>query len=91
MLDTIESAIDDIRQGKLVIVVDDEDRENEGDLILAACHATPENIGFMVRHTSGVLCVAMAAEALAEFLADKTPEHVDQAAGRRMNQEPDRP
>jgi 3,4-dihydroxy 2-butanone 4-phosphate synthase/GTP cyclohydrolase II len=49
----------DLRQGKLVIVVDDEDRENEGDLILAAEKATPQNIGFMVRHTSGVICVPM--------------------------------
>ena len=49
----------DLRRGKLVIVVDDEDRENEGDLILAAEKATPQNIGFMVRHTSGVICVPM--------------------------------
>ncbi|NDB17940.1 MAG: bifunctional 3,4-dihydroxy-2-butanone-4-phosphate synthase/GTP cyclohydrolase II [Actinobacteria bacterium] len=64
MLDSVEAAIAALTQGKPVVVVDDEDRENEGDLILAAVHATPESIGFMVRHTSGVLCVAMEAEAL---------------------------
>ena len=57
--DDIPSVLADLRRGKLVIVVDDEDRENEGDLILAAEKATPQNIGFMVRHTSGVICVPM--------------------------------
>ena len=47
MLNTIESAIEDIKNGKLVIVVDDEDRENEGDFIVAARNATPEVINFM--------------------------------------------
>lgn len=63
-LDSIVDAIAAIKVGKPIVVVDDEDRENEGDLILAACHATAENIGFMVRHTSGVLCVSMEADAL---------------------------
>ena len=57
--DSIESVLADIRRGKMVIVVDDADRENEGDLILAAEKATPQNVGFMVRHTSGVVCVPM--------------------------------
>lgn len=55
-LDTIDAAIDAIRSGEMVIVVDDDDRENEGDLIMAASMATPEQIAFMVRHTSGILC-----------------------------------
>jgi 3,4-dihydroxy 2-butanone 4-phosphate synthase / GTP cyclohydrolase II len=55
----IPSVLNDIRRGKMVVVVDDEDRENEGDLILAAEKATPRSIGFMVRHTSGVICVPM--------------------------------
>ena len=55
--DPIEAAIEDIRVGKLVIVVDDADRENEGDLIMAAEKVTPEAIAFMVRHTSGVVCM----------------------------------
>jgi 3,4-dihydroxy 2-butanone 4-phosphate synthase/GTP cyclohydrolase II len=58
-LDTVERAIADIRAGKAVVVVDDEDRENEGDLIFAAGKATPELLGFMIRHTSGVVCVPM--------------------------------
>src|SRR6202453_4505418 len=58
--DKIESVVADIRRGKMVIVVDDADRENEGDLILAAEKATPKNISFMVRYTSGVICVPMA-------------------------------
>ena len=49
MLNTIEEAIEDFRNGKFLIVVDDEDRENEGDLILAAEFATPQNINFMVK------------------------------------------
>jgi 3,4-dihydroxy 2-butanone 4-phosphate synthase/GTP cyclohydrolase II len=57
--DSIESVAADLRKGKLVIVVDDADRENEGDLILAAEKATAKNISFMVRYTSGVICVPL--------------------------------
>jgi 3,4-dihydroxy 2-butanone 4-phosphate synthase/GTP cyclohydrolase II len=56
MLDTIESAIEDIKQGKLVIVVDDEDREDEGDFITAARSATPEVINFMSKYGRGLIC-----------------------------------
>lgn len=59
MSESIERAIKDIAAGKAVIVVDDEDRENEGDLIFAAEHATPELVAFMVRYTSGYICVAI--------------------------------
>jgi 3,4-dihydroxy 2-butanone 4-phosphate synthase/GTP cyclohydrolase II len=55
-LDSIEEAIEDFRQGKFVIVVDDEDRENEGDLIVAAELITPEQVNFMLKHARGVLC-----------------------------------
>ncbi|MEN9923850.1 MAG: hypothetical protein RIS09_1364 [Actinomycetota bacterium] len=58
-LDSIPDAIKDIALGKAVVVVDDEDRENEGDLIFAAEKASVELMGFMVRHTSGVVCVPM--------------------------------
>ncbi|SES81657.1 bifunctional 3,4-dihydroxy-2-butanone-4-phosphate synthase/GTP cyclohydrolase II [Nonomuraea wenchangensis] len=58
-LDPIERAIEDIRNGRPVVVVDDENRENEGDLIFAAVKATPELCTFMIRHTSGMICVAM--------------------------------
>ncbi len=57
--DPIDSVLEDIRAGKPVIVTDDASRENEGDLILAAEKATPESIAFMVKHTSGVVCVPM--------------------------------
>lgn len=56
MLDTIESAIEDIKKGKLVIVVDDEDRENEGDFITSAENATPEVINFMSKYGRGLIC-----------------------------------
>ncbi len=59
MLDSIESAIEDIKQGKIVIVVDDEDRENEGDFIVAARHATPEVINFMAKEGRGLICAAL--------------------------------
>jgi 3,4-dihydroxy 2-butanone 4-phosphate synthase/GTP cyclohydrolase II len=63
-LDTVEQAIADIAAGKAVIVVDDEDRENEGDIIFAASKATPELMAFTIRHSSGVICVPMPAEML---------------------------
>lgn len=55
--DSVESAVDDIAAGKLVIVTDDEDRENEGDLIMAASKATPETVNMMIRHARGLICV----------------------------------
>ena len=58
-LSTIEAAIEDIRQGRMVILVDDEDRENEGDLTMAAEHATPEAINFMARHGRGLICLSL--------------------------------
>jgi len=54
--------IEDIRQGKMVVLMDDEDRENEGDLIMAAEHVTPEAINFMVTHARGLVCLPMTAE-----------------------------
>lgn len=62
MLDTIESALEDIKQGRIVIVVDDEDRENEGDFIVAASHSTPEVINFMSKHGRGLICVSLLEE-----------------------------
>jgi 3,4-dihydroxy 2-butanone 4-phosphate synthase/GTP cyclohydrolase II len=63
-LDSVERAITDIAAGKAVVVVDDEDRENEGDIIFAAAKATPELMAFTIRHSSGVICVPMPAEIL---------------------------
>src|SRR3569623_847238 len=63
-LDRVEEAVADIAAGKAVVVVDDEDRENEGDLIFAASKATPELMAFTIRHSSGVICVPMPGEML---------------------------
>ncbi len=68
--DTIASAIEDIRNGKLVIVVDDEDREDEGDLIAAAEHATPEMVNFITREARGLLCVAVTMDRAAQLQLD---------------------
>lgn len=62
ILDSIEDAIDETRKGNFVIVVDDEDRENEGDLIIAAEAVTPEKINFMETHARGLICVPLTAE-----------------------------
>lgn len=61
---SIPEAIEDIRQGKIVVVVDDEDRENEGDLIMAAEMATPESMAFIVKYGTGIVCVSMKEEDL---------------------------
>ena len=66
-MDTIEQAIEDIREGKFVIVVDDEDRENEGDFIIAAEKITPEKVNFMLQHGRGVLCVPLPETRCAEL------------------------
>ena len=65
--DSIEAAISAVAKGEIVVVVDDAARENEGDLILAAEHATPEKIAFMIRHTSGVLCATLPNERAREL------------------------
>ncbi|MFT4153366.1 bifunctional 3,4-dihydroxy-2-butanone-4-phosphate synthase/GTP cyclohydrolase II [Parafilimonas sp.] len=70
MLDTIESAVEDIKNGKLVIVVDDEDRENEGDFITAAHNVTPEIINFMSREGRGLICAPMTEERADELQLD---------------------
>ncbi len=80
MLNTIEEAIIDIKQGKMIIVVDDEDRENEGDLVVAAEKATPEIINFMVTHAKGLVCVPIIGERLDELevpamVTDNTDNH----------------
>jgi 3,4-dihydroxy 2-butanone 4-phosphate synthase/GTP cyclohydrolase II len=66
-LDRVEDAISDIRQGKLVIVVDEEDRENEGDLTMAAEMVTPEAVNFMATHGRGLICMPMTEERLDEL------------------------
>ena len=67
MLDSIESALEDIRKGKLIIVVDDEDRENEGDFVAAAANVTPEVINFMSTHGRGLICASVTEERCMEL------------------------
>jgi 3,4-dihydroxy 2-butanone 4-phosphate synthase/GTP cyclohydrolase II len=64
---TVDQALEDFRQGKFVIVVDDDERENEGDLIISAAHVTEVKIAFMLRHTTGIICVPMPGERLDEL------------------------
>ncbi len=59
MIATVDDVIDDIRRGRMAIIVDDEGRENEGDLVVAAQFATPEAINFMARHGRGLICLAL--------------------------------
>ena len=66
-LDRIEDAIVDFKEGKFVIVVDDEDRENEGDLIIAAEKITPEKVNFMLKYARGVLCAPLTKERCREL------------------------
>ena len=70
MLDTIASAIEDIKNGKLVIVVDDEDRENEGDFITSAKNVTPDIINFMSKNGRGLICAPIAEERCEELGLD---------------------
>jgi 3,4-dihydroxy 2-butanone 4-phosphate synthase/GTP cyclohydrolase II len=67
MLDSIESAIEDIKTGKIVIVVDDEERENEGDFIVAARHVSPEVVNFMSKYGRGLICVPLLEERCQEL------------------------
>src|SRR5712664_1392809 len=64
---TIDSVVADLQKGKMVIVVDDADRENEGDLIMAAQFVTPENVNFMAKHGRGLICVPTISERLQQL------------------------
>jgi 3,4-dihydroxy 2-butanone 4-phosphate synthase / GTP cyclohydrolase II len=63
-LNSVDEILTDLRAGRIVVIMDDEDRENEGDLIMAAERATPEAVAFMIRYTSGIICVPMEEEGL---------------------------
>ncbi|MEM7020503.1 MAG: 3,4-dihydroxy-2-butanone-4-phosphate synthase [Pseudomonadota bacterium] len=78
---SIERAIDAIHAGKFVIVADDEDRENEGDLIIAAEKVNEEKIAFMVRYTSGIICVPMLPIELERLSLSQMVQHNDSAYG----------
>lgn len=79
VLSTVEAALAAYRQGKMVIIVDDEDRENEGDLVLAADFVTPEAVNFMVTHARGLVCLAMRGSLLDRL---QIPMMVPQAQNR---------
>ncbi|MBS0379784.1 MAG: 3,4-dihydroxy-2-butanone-4-phosphate synthase [Proteobacteria bacterium] len=66
-LSSLSEILAELRAGRMVVIMDDEDRENEGDLIMAAEHATPEAVAFMIRHTSGIICVPMEEEQLQQL------------------------
>jgi len=68
----IEDIVDDIRQGKMVIMIDDEDRENEGDLVMAAQKVTPEHINFMLRHACGIICMSLSSAICRQIGLSKT-------------------
>ncbi|MBF7681878.1 3,4-dihydroxy-2-butanone-4-phosphate synthase [Acinetobacter sp. B5B] len=74
-LNTVEELIEDIRAGKMVILMDDEDRENEGDLVMAATHVRPEDINFMITHARGLVCLTLSKERCQQL---KLPLMVDQ-------------
>src|SRR5438552_5579135 len=66
-VNSVEEILAELRAGRMVVIVDDEDRENEGDLIMAAEFATPEAIAFFLHHTSGVICVSITPERAREL------------------------
>ena len=68
---SIEEILEDLRQGKIVVILDDEDRENEGDVICAAEFATTENVNFMASYAKGLICMPMAPE-----YTDKLQHHI---------------
>ncbi|MGI6449616.1 MAG: bifunctional 3,4-dihydroxy-2-butanone-4-phosphate synthase/GTP cyclohydrolase II [Desulfitobacteriia bacterium] len=75
VFNTIEEALEDIRAGQMIIVVDDEDRENEGDLVMAAEKVTPEAVNFMATYGRGLICVPLVAERLQELELDLMVHH----------------
>ena len=80
MFDSIEKALEDLRNGKLILVTDDPERENEGDLICAAQYATTENVNFMAAYAKGLICMPMSSDyitklGLSQMVANNTDNH----------------
>ena len=78
--DTVEQALEELKRGKIILVTDDEDRENEGDFICAAEFATTENLNFMATHGKGLICMPMSKEIceklkLPQMVTDNTDNH----------------
>ncbi len=80
-LDPVDQAVEAVKAGEMVVVVDDADRENEGDLIMAASRATAEQIAFMIRHTSGIVCAPLTAEEARRLRLDPMVSHNDAPMG----------
>src|SRR5581483_8506612 len=78
---TIEEAIQEIREGRMVVVVDDPDRENEGDLVIAAQFASPEAINFMATHARGLICLCFTEERADELSLRPMTEHNEAPLG----------
>src|SRR6476620_9011571 len=78
---TVEEAIEEIREGRMVVVVDDEDRENEGDLTIAAQFATPEAIDFMATHARGLICLCLTQERADELALRPMTDHNETPLG----------
>ncbi|HEU4623154.1 MAG TPA: 3,4-dihydroxy-2-butanone-4-phosphate synthase [Steroidobacteraceae bacterium] len=78
-LSSVDEIVAELQAGRMVIVLDDEDRENEGDFIMAAEHATPEAVAFMIRHSSGILCTPMDDEQLARLELPQMVPNNDEA------------
>ena len=76
----IEKAIDEFRQGKMLVVVDDEDRENEGDFIVAAEMATPDDINFMMKHGRGLVCMPITQDCANQFNLGPMVPHTNNTA-----------
>src|SRR5438309_11557074 len=70
---TIEEALEELRAGRMIVLVDDEQRENEGDLVIAAERATPETINFMMRNACGMVCLAMSGDICDRLQLDIVP------------------
>ena len=79
-MNSIEQGIEALKKGEMIIVVDDEDRENEGDLVIAAEHITPEKMAFIIRHTGGVVCLSLANEIADRF---ELPPMVEKNTSKR--------
>jgi 3,4-dihydroxy 2-butanone 4-phosphate synthase/GTP cyclohydrolase II len=75
MFDSVKEAVEDIRQGEMVIVMDDKDRENEGDLIMAAEKVTPEAVNFMARYGRGLICVPLSGERAGQLALNPMTQH----------------
>ena len=78
--DKVEDAVEDLKNGKIIMVLDNEDRENEGDFICSAEHATPENINFMATYGKGLICMPLSKSIAEKFnlmpmIADNTDNH----------------